>query len=426
MYPNQNLQQNQPMLNSQQLKLDFPLLSRVINGKKLTYLDNASTSQKPQSVIDAITDYYTNHNANIHRAVYTLAEEATLAYEGAREAVRKFINAARMEEIVFTRNTTEAINLVAYSWGMTNLKPNDTVMVSALEHHSNLVPWQEVCRKTGATLKVIPLSNNPEQQYTLDLEWFRKNADASLKILAITQASNTTGTIVPVKEFINIAHSHGARVLIDGAQSVPHMPVDVQNLDCDFLAFSSHKMLGPTGVGVLYGKKEILEKMPPFLFGGDMIHEVHQHNASWNKLPWKFEAGTPNIADVIGFHEAIKYLKNIGIEKIAAHDQELVIYAKEQLKGIPQIIIHAPKNTKEMTGIISFEIPGVHPHDIAEIFNSEGVAIRGGHHCAQPLMETLNISSTARMSFYIYNTKEDIDTAIEGIKKVMKIFSPKK
>ncbi len=426
MYQNQNLQQNQPMLNSQQLKKDFPILSRVINGKKLTYLDNASTSQKPQSVISAITDYYTNHNANIHRAVYTIAQEATLAYESTREAVKDFINARSAEEIIFTRNTTESINLVAYAYAATTLKPGDSVMVSALEHHSNLVPWQEVCRKTGATLKVIPLSGDPELRYTLDFEWFQKNIDASVKILAITQASNTTGTIVPVEKFIEVARAHGAKVLIDGAQSVPHMPVDVQQLDCDFLAFSSHKMLGPTGVGALYAKKELLETMPPFLFGGDMIREVHQQEATWNDLPWKFEAGTPNIADVIAFQEAIKYLRAIGMQEIAEHDQELAHYAKQQLEAIPQIIIHAPKNAKQMTGIISFEIPGVHPHDIAEIFNSDNIAIRGGHHCAQPLMETLNIPATARMSFYIYNTQEDIDTAIEAIKKVIKIFSPKK
>lgn len=415
------------MFDPKTIQSDFPILSREFNGKKLVYLDNASTSQKPQSMMDALMKYYSQQNANIHRAVYTLAEEATLAYEGTREEARKFINAAQMEEIVFTRNTTEAINLVAYTYGLSQLKPGDTVMVSALEHHSNLVPWQEVCEKTGATLKIIPLSTDPEKQYTLDLEWFKKNADASLKILAITQASNTTGTIVPIEEFIRVAHSLGSRVLIDGAQSAPHMPIDVQKLDCDFFAFSSHKMLGPTGVGVLYGKRDLLEKMPPFLFGGDMIREVHQHKASWNELPWKFEAGTPNIADVVAFRAALKYLKNIGMQEVLRHDQELVAYAKAQLaEHAPDVKIHAPKNNEDMTGIISFEIPGVHPHDIAEIFNSEGVAIRGGHHCAQPLMETLGIPATARMSFYIYNTPEDIDVAISAIKKVQSIFAPGK
>lgn len=415
------------MFNATTLKKDFPILSRIINEKKLVYLDNASTSQKPQSVIDAITDYYENHNANIHRAVYTLAEEATLAYEGTREEVRKFINAANNKEIIFTRNTTESINLVAYTWGVKNIKKGDTIMVSALEHHSNLVPWQELCRRTGATLKIIPISSDPDRAYTLDLEWFRKNADQSLKLIAIAHASNTTGTIVPVEKFIEIAHALGALVLIDGAQSVPHLPTDVQKLDCDFLAFSSHKMLGPTGVGILYAKKDLLEKMPPFMFGGDMIREVHQYEATWNELPWKFEAGTPNIADVVAFREALKYLKNLGMQEIIEHDQELVQYAKSQLtEHTPTVKIHAPKNTEEMTGIISFEIPGIHPHDIAEIMNSEGVAIRGGHHCAQPFMENLQITATARMSFYIYNTKEDIDQAIIAIKKVITTFTPKK
>ncbi len=415
------------MFDPKTIQSDFPILSREFNGKKLVYIDNASTSQKPQSMMDALTKYYTQQNANIHRAVYTLAEEATLAYEGTREEVRKFIGAAQMEEIVFTRNTTEAINLVAYTYGVTNFKPSDTVMVSALEHHSNLVPWQEVCEKTGATLKIIPLCTDLEKQYTLDLEWFKKNADSSLKFLAITQASNTTGTIVPIQEYIAIAHALGAKVLIDGAQSAPHMPINVQQLDCDFFAFSSHKMLGPTGVGVLYGKRDLLEKMPPFLFGGDMIREVHQHKASWNELPWKFEAGTPNIADVVAFRAALKYLKNIGMDAILKHDQELVVYTKAQLAlHAPDIKIHAPKKSEEMTGIISFEIPGVHPHDVAEIFNSEGVAIRGGHHCAQPLMETLGIPATARMSFYLYNTPEDIDVAISAIKKVQSIFAPGK
>lgn len=417
------------MFDPKTIQQDFPILTREFDGHRLVYLDNASTSQKPKSVIDALTKYYTHHNANIHRAVYTLAEEATLAYEGTREEVRKFINAKQLEEIIFTRNTTESINLVAYTWGVENIHAGDTIIVSTLEHHSNLVPWQQLAKKTGAALKIIPFSEDPEKAYTLDLEWFRENADSSLKLLAITQASNTTGTIVPVKEFIDIAHAHGAVTLIDAAQSASHMPINVQDLDTDFLAFSSHKMLGPTGVGVLYGKQAILEKMPPFLFGGDMIREVHQYESTWNDLPWKFEAGTPNIADVVAFREALRYLKKLGLDNVLAHDQELVAYAKSRLAEIPQVVVYAPRDTKQMTGIVSFElsnlsIPGlsVHPHDIAEIFNSEGVAIRGGHHCAQPLMEKLKISSTARMSFYIYNTKEDIDAAINAIKKVLETF----
>lgn len=414
------------MFDPKSIQKEFPILTREMSGKRLAYLDNASTTQKPQCVIDALVKYYAQHNANIHRAVYEIAEEATLAYEGTREETRKFINANSNKEIIFTRNTTEGLNLVAYTWGVENIHAGDTIMVSALEHHSNLVPWQELCKKTGATLKIIPISADPEEAYTLDLEWFRQNADHTLKLLAITQASNTTGTIVPVKKFIEIAHALGAVTIVDAAQSASHMPIDVQDLDTDFLAFSSHKMLGPTGVGVLFGKQKILEAMPPFLFGGDMIREVHQFNATWNELPWKFEAGTPNIADVVAFREALRYLKNLGMSEILAHDQELVTYAKSQLATIPNLKVHAPKKTSEMTGIISFEILGVHPHDIAEILNSEGVAIRGGHHCAQPLMENLNVTSTARMSFYLYNTKEDIDQAIVAIKKVLEIFSPER
>lgn len=414
------------MFNPQTIKHDFPILSRLINGKPLIYLDSASTSQKPQSVLDALMYYYANTNANVHRGVYTMAQEATLAYEGTREEVRTFINAQSMKEIIFTRNATESMNLVARTWGEANIHEGDTIIVSALEHHSNLVPWQELCGKTGATLKVIPLSDNPETPYTLDLEWFEKNADSSLKLLALTQASNTTGTIVPVKKFIEIAHSHKAIVAIDAAQSAPHLKIDVQDLDADFLAFSSHKMLGPTGVGILYGKQKLLEETSPFLYGGDMIREVRQYKSTWNELPWKFEAGTPNIADVIAFREAIKYLKSISMDAIAKHDQELAAYAKQKLTAFPNLKIHAPHNTAETTGIISFEIPFIHPHDIAEIFDSEGIAIRGGHHCAQPLMEHMKTQSTARMSFYLYNTEDDIDRAIEAIEKVIQTFSRKK
>jgi cysteine desulfurase/selenocysteine lyase len=414
------------MLNPQTIKRDFPILSRIINGKSLTYLDNASTSQKPRQVIDAITYYYSNTNANIHRGVYKMAEEATLAYEGTREEVRTFVNAQSMKEIIFTRNTTESINLIARTWGEANIREGDTIMVSALEHHSNLVPWQELCAKTGATLKVIPLSNNPQTPYTLDLEWFEKNIDNSLRLLALTQASNTTGTIVPIKKFIEIAHSHSAVTVIDAAQSAPHMPIDVQNINADFIAFSGHKMLGPTGVGILYGKQELLEEMPPFLYGGDMIREVLQYKSSWNELPWKFEAGTPNIADVIALREAIRYLKKIGMEDILKHDQQLTRYAKQKLAHFQNLKIHAPNDTTQGAGIVSFEIPFIHPHDIAEIFDSEGVAIRGGHHCAQPLMEHMKTQSTARMSFYLYNSEDDIDCAMAALEKVIHTFNQKK
>lgn len=415
------------MIDPHLIKKDFPILSRMIENKPIVYLDSASTSQKPQSVIDAITRYYTNSNANIHRAIYTIAQEADDAYEATRESVRAFINASSTEEIIFTRNTTEGINLVAYTWAEQNIHEGDIVMVSALEHHSNLIPWQQVVIKKNARLAVIPLSRDPETPYLLDMEWFKKyltENSASIKLIAITHASNVTGTINPIKEIASLAHSLGsAKILIDGAQSTAHLSIDVQDLDCDFFAFSSHKMLGPTGVGVLYGKKNLLEEMPPFLFGGDMIREVHQRDATWNELPWKFEAGTQNIADVIAFKEAIAYLTNLGMENVRQHDQKLIAYARAKLESIKNLKLHIPKNDTDMTGVISFAMNGIHPHDIAEIFNSENVCIRGGNHCAKPLMESISVPATARISFSVYNTEEDIDIAIEAILKAKKIFN---
>lgn len=413
------------MFDPKIIKNDFPILSRIIDGKPLVYLDSASTSQKPKSVINAITNYYENSNANIHRAVYAIAQEADAAYEATRQAVRTFINAHETEEIIFTRNTTESINLVAYTWAQQNISEGDIIMVSALEHHSNLVPWQQVCERKGARLSVIPLSRDAETPYTLDLEWFKKNLTPSVKLVAITHASNVTGTINPIKEiieFIRATNKNETKILIDGAQSAPHIPVDMRDLDCDFFAFSSHKMLGPTGVGVLYGKREILETMNPFLFGGDMIREVHQRDATWNDLPWKFEAGTSNIADVIAFKAAIDYLTNLGMENVHAHDKILTEYAREKLEQIPHLKLHIPKRGTEMTGVISFAMPGIHPHDIAEILNSEQVCIRGGKHCAGPLMESLSVPATARISFSVYNTTDDIDIAINAILKAKKIF----
>lgn len=406
------------MFNPKTLKKDFPIFSRKINSKPLVYLDNASTSQKPKPVIDAISNYYKTFNANIHRGIHTMSEEATVAYENTREHIAKFINANISKEIIFTRNTTESINLVAYTWGETNVKEKDEIIVSAIEHHSNLVPWQELCRRKKAKLKIIPL----KKDLTLDLAEYEKLLSKKTKLVSITAMSNVLGYIPNLSKIIKSAHKIGAIVLVDGAQSVAHLPTDVQKLDCDFLAFSSHKMLGPTGVGILYGKYEILSNMPPFMFGGDMVKAVEQHKAYWNDLPWKFEAGTPNIADVIAFDAAITYLEKIGMKNIHKHDQKLLKYAitkfsKHEKDGV-KLILPASKTSS----ILSFAIKGIHPHDIATVFNDEGVAIRSGYHCSQPLIEHLNLSSTARMSFYFYNTEEDIDRAEKALQKTLKLF----
>lgn len=413
------------MLDVKGIKKNFPILRRQINGHPLAYLDNASTTQKPHAVIEALTNFYETKNANVHRGVYTLSQEASIAYEGARETVRDFINAAHAEEIIFTRNATEAINLVAYSFARERLKKGDIIMVSELEHHSNLVPWQQVCEKTGARLDIIPLITDPdsEKRYMLDIAWYEKHLSKKVKLVALAHASNVTGTINPVKKYIDLAHRVGAKVLIDGAQSAAHMPTDVQTMGCDFLAFSSHKMYGPTGAGVLYAPRDILETMPPFLFGGDMIREVHARASTWNDLPWKFEAGTPNIEGAIGLAEAIRFIQKIGFDHMQAHEQRLLAHAKRHLSSIAHLRIFSPHNTADATGILSFIMQGVHPHDIAEIFDQYSIAIRGGHHCAQPLMETLKIPATARMSFAVYNTEEEIDRSIEAIHRVQKIFT---
>lgn len=406
------------MFDPKKLKKDFPIFFRKINGKPLVYLDNASTSQKPRSVINALTNYYETFNSNTHRGIHTMSEEATTAYEDTREHVMKFINANLPKEIIFTRNTTEAINLVAYSWGEENIKSGNEIIVSAIEHHSNLVPWQELCRRKNATLKIIPI----KKDLTLDLAAYEKLLSKKTKLVSISAMSNVLGYMPDLNKIIKSAHKVGAIVLVDGAQSVAHMKTDVKKLDCDFLAFSSHKMLGPTGVGVLYGKFEILSNMNPFMFGGDMVKSVEQHKAYWNDLPWKFEAGTPNIADVIAFDAALTYLDKIGLDNIHKYDQKLLKYAvgkfsKYEKDGVSLIL---PKS--DTSSILSFSIKGIHPHDIAQIFNDEGVAIRSGYHCSQPLIEHLNLSSTARMSFYFYNTEADIDRAEIALKKTLKLF----
>ena len=409
-------------LNIEKIREDFPILKRKVSGgKSLVYLDNAATTQKPLAVINAIHDYYMNYNSNIHRAVHQLAEEATLEFEKTREKVAEFINARSTEEIVFTRNATEAINLVAYSWGRTNVKKEDRIVITELEHHSNIVPWQILTSEKGAKLDYVGTDDNGYlklQEYMNYLESSKKK----VKLVSVSHMSNVLGTIVPVNDMIKMSHEKGIPVLIDAAQSVPHMPVDVQKMDCDFMAFSAHKMLGPTGVGILYVKKEILEKMPPFIGGGDMIREVHKYETRYNDLPYKFEGGTPNIADVIGFSAAIDYLNKLGMDKVREHEVELTEYALDIITKVKGVTLYGPRNTKDRGGVISFNIGDIHPHDLATIMNDHGVAIRSGHHCAQVLMERLDVAATSRASFYIYNTKEEIDIFVSALGEARRLF----
>jgi cysteine desulfurase / selenocysteine lyase len=409
-------------LNIEKIREDFPILKRKVSGgKSLVYLDNAATTQKPLAVINAIHDYYMNYNSNIHRAVHQLAEEATLEFEKTREKVAEFINARSTEEIVFTRNATEAINLVAYSWGRTNVKKEDRIVITELEHHSNIVPWQMLTSEKGAKLDYVGTDDNGYlklQEYMNYLESSKKK----VKLVSVSHMSNVLGTIVPVNDMIKMSHEKGIPVLIDAAQSVPHMPVDVQKMDCDFMAFSAHKMLGPTGVGILYVKKEILEKMPPFIGGGDMIKEVHKYETRYNDLPYKFEGGTPNIADVIGFSAAIDYLNKLGMDKVREHEVELTEYALDIITKVKGVTLYGPRNTEDRGGVISFNIGDIHPHDLATIMNDHGVAIRSGHHCAQVLMERLDVAATSRASFYIYNTKEEIDIFVSALEEARRIF----
>lgn len=406
------------IVNSYALRNDFPIFKKKINGKELVYLDNASTTQKPYSVIDSITDFYTNYNSNIHRAVYQLAEEATELYEQSREKIANFIN-VRPEEIVFTRNTTESINLIAHSWARSNLKKDDGIVITELEHHSNIVPWQILCQEIGTRLEYVGIDENG----FLDLEhMIELISSKKVKLVSLSHMSNVLGTIVPIERIIKVAHEHGIPVIVDGAQSVPHMLVNVKNMDCDFLVFSAHKMLGPTGVGVLYAKKEFLEKMRPFMAGGDMIKEVFKFHTNYNEVPYKFEAGTPNIADVVGFGAAIDYLEKIGMENIRRHEISLTEYALESILSLKYVTVYGPRHTKYRGGVISFNIADIHPHDLATIMNDHGIAIRSGHHCAQVLMQRLDVPATSRASFYIYNTKEEIDKFVNAIKEAGRIF----
>lgn len=398
-------------------KQDFPILAQQIHGKKLVFLDSAASSQKPTCVIDAITSYYQNDHANVHRGVYELSARATKKFEAARETIRRFINAKHTHEIIFTRGTTEAINLVASSFGSAFIKADDEIIISTMEHHSNIVSWQLLCERTGAQLKVIPIFDNGE----LDMEAYKQLFSPRTKIVAITHASNLLGTINPIKEMIRIAHEHTVPVLVDGAQAVPHMPVDVQDLDCDFYAFSSHKAYGPTGVGVLYGKEKWLNAMPPYHGGGDMIERVSFAKTTYNKLPYKFEAGTPNIADVIGFAAAIDYLDKIGMQAIFEHEQKLLHYAVEKLSGIAELKLIG--TAKHKVGVISFVLDHIHPHDIGTVLDHEGVAVRAGHHCAMPLIDYYQIPACVRASFGVYNDKSDVDSLVEGLHSVKRLFA---
>ncbi|MBC2199317.1 cysteine desulfurase [Listeria seeligeri] len=406
------------MIDIQKIRADFPILAQEINEKPLAYLDNAATSQKPKQVIWALTHYYEFDNANVHRGVHTLAARATDAFESARAKVAKFIHAREVAEIIFTRGTTSAINLVVDSYGNANIEAGDEIVISYLEHHSNLIPWQQLAKRKGAVLKYIEL----EEDGTISIEQAEKTITEKTKIVALAQVSNVLGTITPIKEIAALAHKVGAVILVDGAQAVPHMEVDVVNLDADFYAFSGHKMMAPTGIGALYGKRELLDKMEPTEFGGEMIDFVELYDSTWKELPWKFEAGTPIIGGAIALGAAIDYLTEIGIDTIHAYEQELVSYAIEQMSKLEGITIYGPTDASKRCGLVTFNIEGAHPHDVATILDEDGVAIRAGHHCAQPLMKWLDVSSTARASFYIYNTKEEIDALIEGLKLTKEYF----
>lgn len=398
------------------IKEQFPILNQEVNGHPLVYLDSAATSQKPLKVIEAIETYYKEYNSNVHRGVHTLGTRATDKYEKSREKVRAFIGAKHVEEIIFTRGTTTSINTVAYSYARANLKEGDEIVITPMEHHSNIIPWQQAAKATGATLKYIPLQDDG----TITLKDAEEVITSNTKIVAMMQVSNVLGTINPIKEIADIAHRNGAVLLVDGAQSTPHMSINVQELDCDFFAFSGHKMCGPTGIGVLYGKKALLEKMEPVEFGGEMIDFVELYDSTWKELPWKFEGGTPIIAGAIGLGAAIDFVEEIGLDHILDHEKKLAAYAMEELQTIPDLTIYGPK---ERAGLVTFNLGDVHPHDVATVLDAEGIAVRAGHHCAQPLMKWLKVSSTARASFYLYNTEEDIDRLVEGLKKTKEYFS---
>ena len=414
--------------NIEKIRADFPILKRRVYGHDLVYFDNAATSQKPNQVITAIADYYQNHNANVHRGVHKLSEEATELYEEARKKVADFINGGDKRQIVFTRNATEAINLAAYSWGRENISKGDEILLTEMEHHSNLVPWQILANEVGAKLRFIPI--NEKGELKIQHSELRNYLSNKTKLVALTQVSNVLGKINPVKEIVEQVKTYNPsiKVLIDGAQAIPHLPVSVQTLGCDFYCFTGHKMLGPTGIGVLWTKKELLEVMPPLFGGGDMILEVSLEKASYNYVPWKFEAGTPNVAGAVGLAAACDYLAKIGMKKVREHEKELTKYALEKLRTVKNLVVYGPEKIEKRSGVISFSIVdtkgkvAIHPHDLASILDGEGIAVRSGHHCAQPLMKVLNIPAATRVSFHLYNTKEEVDKLIPAIEKAKKTF----
>jgi cysteine desulfurase/selenocysteine lyase len=406
-------------LDVAKIRKDFPILERKVHGVPLVYLDNAATSQKPGQVIDALVHYYENYNANIHRAVHTLGEEATAAYEAAREKVRAFINAPSAESIIFTRNTTEAINLVAYSWGRANIKEGDEILVTQMEHHSNLIPWQQLAKEKGATVRYVPVT----PQGTLELNGLENLFDAQTKMMALPHVSNSLGTINPVEKLAAEARRRGVMLLVDGAQGAPHLPVDVQAIGADFYAFSSHKMLGPTGVGVLYGRRELLESMPPFLGGGNMIMLVELEHSTYNELPDKFEAGTPDAGGAIALGVAVDYLSNVGMENIRRHERDIADYAIEVLMGLDELALYGPKSADARGAVLAFNFADIHPHDVGTLLDRDGVAIRAGHHCCQPLMRRLGQVATARASFYLYNTRDEVDALAESLVRTRQVFA---
>ena len=405
-------------LNVQKIREDFPILSRQIRGKPLVYFDNAATSQKPRAVIQSLTDFYEKHNANIHRGIHTLSEESTALFEDARKKVAKFVHASSPENVVFTRNTTESINLIAYAWGRKNINAGDEILLTMMEHHSNLVPWQMLAQEKGAVLKFVGVTD----EGTLNLDDLEKCLSPRTKLISVTHVSNAFGTINPIRRFAQAAHQTGALLLVDAAQSAPHIPVDMRVMGADVLAFSAHKMLGPTGVGVLVAHRELLEEMNPFLGGGDMIREVWLEKATWNELPYKFEAGTPDVSNVIAFGAALDYLQSVGMDNIRAHEMEIVNYALTQLSRIDGLKIFGPMDSSQRSGVISFNLGSIHPHDLGSVLDEDGIAIRAGHHCCQPLMRRFGLSGTSRASFYLYNTKEEVDVFIKSLARAKMLF----
>jgi cysteine desulfurase/selenocysteine lyase len=411
----QTVMQQQSRLDPEAVRSDFPTLQRTVNDQQIAYLDNAATTQKPRQVIDAISEYYGQHNANVHRCVHTLAEEATERYDRAHHRVASFISAASWREIVFTKNATEAANLVAYAYGMNELTADDEILLTGMEHHSMIVPWQQVAEKTGATVRFVDVTDTGE----LAMDEFHAKLSADTAVVGVTHASNVLGTVNPVQDIVDAAHAHDAICVVDGAQSVPHMPVDVQELDADFLFFSGHKLCGPTGIGVLYGKQALLETMDPFLYGGDMIKHVTMDGAEWNDLPWKFEAGTPNVAGAVGLTAAIDYITDIGMDMIRRHGDRLGRNAYTELQQIDDVTVYGPE---ERVGLVAFTVGDAHPHDLSTLLNETGIAIRGGHHCAQPLAQTLETDATARASFYLYNTDDEVERLGTAVREAADLF----